>query len=433
MTKRPFLFCYQNLTAEAWLPEPGSGWGGENVSPAALSRVAAEDRRPQEWDNGWGSCPLERRQDVSKQAEHPLVVQAEPLFIFCQRAFQAVGVPPEDATITAQVLVTANLRGIDSHGVARLRRYVDGLRQGVMCPRPEVKILHETPLTALMDGGGGLGQPIGVRAMRLAINKAKTQDAGFVAVRNSNHYGIAGYYAMMALEHDLLGLSLTNSGPYVVPTFGREAILGTNPISVAVPTGRERPFVLDMSTAVTTLGTLEVYNRRGQELLAGWVIDAQGEPTTSAAEVLHNLANRTGGGIMPLGGMGEEQGGHKGYGLALLVDVLCGVLPGAGYLDHMYLKDKAGHPLPANVGHFFGALRIDAFRPLADFRATMDTFIRRVKSSARAKGQSRIFIHGEKEFEIAERRQREGIPLAPTVVASLREIAAELGMEFDLG
>lgn len=370
---------------------------------------------------------------MAQQTDHPLVVQAEPLTKFCQRAFQALGVPAEDAAITAEVLVAANLRGIDSHGVARLHRYVNGLRQGVMHPRPEIRIFHETPVTALVDGGGGLGQPIGVRAMRLAIAKAEAHGVGFVAVRNSNHYGIAGYYAMMALEHDLIGLSLTNSGPYVVPTFGREAILGTNPISVAVPTGRERPFVLDMSTAVITLGKLEVYNRRGKELLPGWATDAQGEPTTSAAEVLHNLATRAGGGIMPLGGIGEEYGGHKGYGLALLVDILCGILPGAGYLDHIYLKDEAGHPLPANVGHFFGALRIDAFRPLDEFRAAMDTFIQRVKSSAKAKGHSRIFIHGEKEFEMAEKRQREGIPLGSKVVASLREIAAELDLEFDLG
>jgi LDH2 family malate/lactate/ureidoglycolate dehydrogenase len=368
-----------------------------------------------------------------QQAEHALVVQAEPLTIFCQRAFQAIGVSPGDAALTAEVLVTANLRGTDSHGVARLRRYVDGLRQGVMRAHPEVRSLHETPLTALLEGDGGLGQPIGVRAMRLAIAKAEAQGAGFVAVRNSNHYGIAGYYAMMALEHDLIGLSLTNSGCYVVPTFGREAILGTNPISVAVPTGQERPFLLDMSTAVITLGTLEVYNRRDQELLAGWATNAQGESTTAPEEVLYNLANRAGGGIMPLGGIGEEHGGHKGYGLAMLVDILCGVLPGAGYLDHIYLKDEDGRPLPANVGHFFGALRIDAFRPLIDFQAMMDVFIQRARSSAKAKGQSRIFIHGEKEFEMAEERQREGIPLGPRVVASLREIASELNLEFNLG
>ena len=366
-----------------------------------------------------------------QQAEHSLVIQTEPLISFCRRAFQAVGVPSDDAAVTADVLVTANLRGVDSHGVARLRRYVDGLRQGVMRPQPEINILHETSSTALLDGGGGLGQPIGVRAMRLAIAKAKTHGVGFVAVRNSNHYGIAGYYAMMALEYDLIGLSLTNSGCYVVPTFGREAILGTNPISVAVPSGRERPFVLDMSTAVITLGTLEVHNRRDQELLPGWATDAQGVPTTSAAEVLHNLASSAGGGIMPLGGVDEEHGGHKGYGLALLVDILCGVLPGAGYLDHIYLKDEDGHPRPANVGHFFGALRIDAFRSLIDFQATMDTFIRRVRSSAKATGQSRIFVHGEKEFEMVEKRRREGIPLEPKVVDSLRGIATELDMEAD--
>jgi len=370
---------------------------------------------------------------VSQAAEHFLTVQAEPLTIFCERVFRAAGVAREDALITAEVLVAADLRGIDSHGVARLRRYVDGLRQGVMCPRPGVRIVHETPLTALVDGGGGLGQPIGVRGMRLAIAKAETHGLGLVAVRNSNHYGIAGYYAMMALEHDLIGLSLTNSGPYVVPTFGREAILGTNPISVAVPAKRERPFVLDMSTAVATLGSLEVYNRRGQQLPHGWASNVRGEPTTSPAEVLRNLAERRGGGIMPLGGIGEEHGGHKGYGLSALVDILCGVLPGAGYLDHIYLKDEAGRPLLANVGHLFGALRVDLFRPLPDFLAAMDTFIQRVKSSAKATGQLRIFLHGEKEFEMAERRQREGIPLSPKVVASLHQIATELDMEFGLG
>ena len=160
-----------------------------------------------------------------EESEHSLVVQAEPLTVFCQRAFQAIGVPAVDAAVTAEILVAANLRGIDSHGVARLRRYVDGLRQGVMRACPEVKTLHETPLTALLDGDGGLGQPIGVQAMRLTIAKAEAQGAGFVAVRNSNHYGVAGYYALMALERDLIGLSLTNSGCYVVPTFGREAIL----------------------------------------------------------------------------------------------------------------------------------------------------------------------------------------------------------------
>jgi L-2-hydroxycarboxylate dehydrogenase (NAD+) len=368
-----------------------------------------------------------------QHAEQNLLVHFEPLAEFCQRAFEAVGVPSHDAAITAEVLVTANLRGTDSHGVARLRRYVDGLRQGVMDARPEVSTLHETPLSALLDGDGGLGQPIGVRAMRLAIAKAQSQGAGFVAVRNSNHYGIAGYYAMLALDHDLIGISLTNSGCYVVPTFGREAILGTNPISVAVPTLQERPFVLDMSTAVVTLGTLEVRSRQERELLAGWATNAQGQPTTSADEVLHNLVTHAGGGIMPLGGIGEEHGGHKGYGLAMLVDILCGVLPGAGYLDHIYTKDDTGHPLPANVGHFFGALRIDAFRPLVDFQAMMDVFIDRARSSAKATGQSRIFIHGEKEFETAEERRQMGIPLGPKVVASLREIAAELDLEFSLG
>jgi len=361
--------------------------------------------------------------------EEALLVQADALRDFCVRVFEKLDVPGEDARITADVLVTADLRGIDSHGVARLRRYVNGIRNGVMVPRPHIQVIHETAATALIDGGAGLGQPISVRAMKMAIEKALKVGAGFVAVRNSNHFGIAGYYSMMALEHELVGLSMTNADVLVVPTFGRNALLGTNPISVAVPAGKERPFVLDMATSVVPRGKLEVYHRLGKPLPLGWATDERGIPTTDAGRVLQNLSTRAGGGILPLGGAGEEFGGHKGYGLALLVDILSGVLSGAGYANLVYPKDEAGRPLPSNIGHFFGALRIDGFRPLEDFKSSMDDIIRRIKSSPKAEGQTRIYIHGEKEFEMAEKRQREGIPLHPKVAADLREIARELGVE----
>lgn len=359
-------------------------------------------------------------------------VWAEPLKDFCTQVFEKMGVPHNDAEVTSDVLVLADLRGIDSHGVARLKRYVDGLRDGVMLPRPKIEVVHETPTTALMDGGAGLGQPIGVRAMRLAIEKAQKMGLGFVAVRNSNHYGIAGYYAMMALQHDLIGISMTNADLLVVPTFGRDAILGTNPIAVAVPAGRERAFVLDMATSTVPRGKLEVYDRLGKPMPLGWATDERGLPTTDASRVLANFKARAGGGLLPLGGAGEEFGGHKGYGLALLVDILCGVLPLAGYANTIYPKTPEGKPLPANVGHFFGAMRIDAFRPVDEFKATMDDIIRRLKNSAKAEGHDRIYIHGEKEFEMEEQRRKNGIPLDPKTVAMMRQVAQELGVEYKL-
>jgi L-2-hydroxycarboxylate dehydrogenase (NAD+) len=364
--------------------------------------------------------------------ETEIRVQAEPLKAFCCRAFEKLDVPPEDAKVTADNLVQADLRGISSHGVARLRRYVNGLRDRVMLARPLMEVVHETATTALIDGGGGLGQPVSAGAMRLAIKKAQEVGAGFVAVRNSNHYGIASYYAMMALEHEMIGISMTNAAVLVVPTFGRDAMLGTNPISVAAPAGEARAFVLDMATSTVSRGKLEVYDRQEKPLPQGWATDEHGMPTDDAGRVLKNLLARAGGGLLPLGGAGELLSGHKGYGLALLVDVLCGVLPGAGYANTIYPKTPDGKPLPANVGHFFGALRVDAFRPLDEFKATMDDVIRRLKNSPKAEGAERIYIHGEKEFEMEEERRANGVVLHPKVAADLKAIADEEGLVYDL-
>lgn len=359
-------------------------------------------------------------------------VQAAPLRTFCLRVFETLDVPPDDAAVTAENLVLADLRGISSHGVARLRRYVNGLRDGMMMARPNIDVVYETTTTALIDGGGGLGQPVSVRAMRLAIQKARDVGAGFVAVRNSNHYGIAGYYALMALKEDMIGISMTNAAVLVVPTFGRDAMLGTNPISVAAPAGEERAFVLDMATSTVPRGKLEVYNRQEKPVPAGWATDERGLPTDDAGRVLRNLLARAGGGLLPLGGAGELLGGHKGYGLALLVDLLCGVLPGAGYANTIYPKTSTGKPLPANVGHFFGALRVDAFRPIDEFKATMDDIIRRLKETPKAEGHDRIYIHGEKEFEVEEDRKVHGVVLHPKVVSDLKAMAEEVGVAYEI-
>jgi len=343
-----------------------------------------------------------------------------------------MGILEEDARITADVLVAADLRGIDSHGVARLRRYVNGLRDGMMVARPEVQLLTDTPTTARIDAGAGLGQPVSYRAMQQAIQKAQDWGAGFVTVRNSNHYGIAGYYAMMALEHDCIGISMTNSAVLVVPTFGRRAMLGTNPIAVAAPAGQEWPFVLDMATSTVPRGKLEVYNRQEKPLPLGWATDETGAPTTDAGMMLENLKQQAGGGLLPLGGAGELLRGYKGYGLAVLVDIFCAALSGAAYADLVYPKDEQGNPLPSAIGHFFGALRVDGFRPVDEFKAALDDLQRRLKNAPTAEGQARIYIHGEKEYEETERRLRDGIPLNPKVAADMRAIADEVGVEYDI-
>ncbi|MCK4836387.1 MAG: Ldh family oxidoreductase [Candidatus Aminicenantes bacterium] len=364
--------------------------------------------------------------------EGKTIIQEKALFYFCFQVFEKMGVSPEDARTTTDVLVQANLRGIDSHGVARLIRYVKGLQEGVMVARPEEKVIVETPTTVTIDAGAGLGQPVSYRAMEMAIKKAKKYGCGFATVGNSNHFGIAGYYAMMALEHDMIGICTTNAAVLVVPTFSRDAMYGTNPIALAVPAGEERPWIMDMATSTVPRGKLEVYNRQEKPLPLGWATDEQGLPTTDASRVLDNFVNRAGGGLLPLGGAGEELRGYKGYGIGILVEILSSVLSGAAYLTAVYPKDSNGKPLPANLGHFFGAWRLDAFREPTQFEADMDKLIRHLKGGQRAEGASRIFVHGEKEFEEVDRRRKQGIPLSGKVEASLKEIASELGVAYNL-
>lgn len=340
---------------------------------------------------------------------------------FCEEVLGKLGVPPEDARVTTDVLVVADLRGIDSHGVARLGRYVEGLKTGFMKPTDESRVIRETKATALVDGGQSLGQVVGKKGMDLAIAKARDTAVGVVAVRNSNHYGIAGYYSLMALEHDLIGVSMTNAGPLVVPTFGRTSILGTNPISLAAPAREEKAFVLDMATSTVPRGKVEVYSRLGKPMPHGWAVDETGKSSADPKRVLNALANRLGGGLLPLGGEGEELGGHKGYGLALMVDVLSGVLGGAATGLRVYADEKR-----PDVGHFFLALDPAAFRPLDDFKRDMDRLARELKDSPKAEGQSRIYVHGEKSSARTELHRKEGIPLDPKTVENLKKIGKDL-------
>jgi LDH2 family malate/lactate/ureidoglycolate dehydrogenase len=351
------------------------------------------------------------------------VVQEKALRSFCEQVLTTLGVPKADAQIVTDVLVVADLRGIASHGVARLGRYVTGLKKGFMKPTDQSRVVKETKATALVDGGQSLGQVVGKRGMDLAIKKARDTAIGVVTVRNSNHYGIAGYYTLMALDHNLIGVSMTNASALVVPTFGRTAILGTNPISLAAPAMKEKAFVLDMATSTVPRGKVEVYNRLGKPMPHGWAVDETGRSSTDPKRVLDALANRLGGGLLPLGGEGEELGGHKGYGLALMVDVLCGVLSGGATGLQLYANDER-----PDVGHFFMALDPGAFRPLDEFRRDMDRLARELKDSPKAHGQDRIYVHGEKSFARMEKYREEGIPLDPKVVENLKKIGIELGV-----
>lgn len=360
-----------------------------------------------------------------------IIVNDKKLAAFVQRIFETFGVPAEKAYVCADNLVLADLRGIPSHGVARLKRYTDGMKAGVILPTVEPVMVLETPSTATIDGNAGLGQVVAYYSTNVAIDKARQSGVGIVTVRNSNHYGIAGYYSQMILNEGMMGISMTNSAPLVIPTFGKEMVIGTNPISLAAPAKRNRPFFLDMATSVVPRGKLEVYERNQKPLPEGWAVDAQGKVTTNASEVLKNMTSRAGGGILPLGGEGELYSGYKGYGMAVLVDILCGVLSGGAYANMVDVKPE-GKPIPAQVSHFFMALKIESFIDLNTFTSRLDDLIDHLKNSAKAENQNRIYIHGEKEYELFDKHKKEGVPLEEKVYSTLKSIGDECKVPFEL-
>jgi LDH2 family malate/lactate/ureidoglycolate dehydrogenase len=356
-------------------------------------------------------------------------VTAEELKGFVEQIYTRLGVRPDEAQLEADLLVTADLRGVESHGVGSLPFRLSYVRGGLVNLAAKITKVQETPASVLLDADNGFGSAAGNSAMQICIEKAKGIGVSIAAVRRSSHYGIAAYYAMQALRHDMIGVSLTNSTPLVVPTFGREAMLGTNPICLAAPAGREYPFVLDMATSVVAAGKVSKYGRMGKAIPPGWAINRQTEDMTDPSAVTSMLYSFTGGGLLPLGGMGEEFGGHKGFGLSLMVDILTGVLSGSAYGPFPY-RTRNGKTGPGNVGHFFAAISVEAFRPLDEFKMAMDELIDLLKESPRVKGQSRIYIHGEKEFECEKRRMKEGIPLDEEVASALETIGKELEVPF---
>lgn len=344
---------------------------------------------------------------------------------FVRTVLEKTGVDSNAAQTVADVLVTSDLRGIESHGVARLESYyVSRIRNGKLKANPNYEIVRETETSVLFDADNGLGHPVGKMAMEKVIEKAAKHGAAFGAVRNSNHFGIAGYYAMLALPHDMIGLASTNSVRYGAPTFGKDIMLGTNPLAYAIPAGKEPPFVLDFATTTVPRGKLEVYQRKEKDLNPGWAIDSQGHPTLKAAEALQ-------GALLPLGGFGVDNGGHKGYGLGLLVDILCGVLSGGAFGNSLPLPSSGAQP--GAISHWFGAFRVDGFRDIAEFKRDMDKELGDFKESARVPGQDRIYVAGEIEHEKTIYNREHGVPVHHKVWDGLKKLAGELEIPFDLG
>ncbi|WP_158858299.1 Ldh family oxidoreductase [Lunatibacter salilacus] len=346
---------------------------------------------------------------------------------FTKNILVKIGCPENDAITATKVLLSADLRGVDSHGVARLSGYVRLWEVNRINPTPDIRVVHETPSTAVVDGDGGLGLVVAPFAMQVAIEKAKIAGTGWVSVRNSNHYGIAGIHAMQALEHDMIGISLTNASPLVSPTFSKERLLGTNPISVAIPAKEQPPFVLDMATTTAANGKLEILQRKQQEAPFGWIQDKDGKPTSSPNGV------RDGGALLPLGG-DREHGSHKGYGLGAVVDIFSAVLSGANYgpwvPPFVAFLEPHPHPVGEGLGHFFGAMRVDAFRPADEFKANMDTWISRFREATPVDGQEKVLIPGDPERELEAERRQKGIPLLPSVEADLKALGEKFGVSW---
>lgn len=349
------------------------------------------------------------------------------LIEFSEKIFSNIGCSESDSKIAAEVLVSADLRGIDSHGVARLPGYVRLWEAGRINAQPNIRVKHETPSTAVVDGDRGLGLVVSPYAMELAMKKAEQVGTGWVAVQNSNHFGIAGYHSMMALEKDMIGISMTNASPLVAPTFSKERLLGTNPISVAIPAGKEPAYVADFATTTAANGKLEILQRKGGQAPRGWVQDKEGNISTDPNEV------ENGGALLPLGGA-RETGGHKGYILGSLVDIFSAVLSGANYgpwvppfVSFLGVRDDL---VGDGIGHFFGAMRIDAFRSSDDFKSHMDNWISRFRKAETIEGQERVLIPGDVEREEEAIRRNKGISLDPKVEASLKELGQKFSVPF---
>ena len=352
----------------------------------------------------------------------------EALREFSTRIFLHFGVPKDDAAQAADVLASADLRGIDSHGVARLYSYFGMLSEQRINPKPKVNVIRSTLSTATVDGDNGLGLVVGPQANRIAMDMAEKAGSGWVSVCNTNHFGIAGYYVLQALDRDLIGWAMTNSTSLVAPLFGADRMLGTNPIAIAFPGKEEPPIVIDMATCAAAYGKIEIARRRGEPIPSGWSINKDGHPTTNPDDII------SGGALLPLGS-DRDRGGHKGYSLGIMVDVLCAVLSGANwgpftppFALRLKIPDRS---VGKGIGHFFGAMRIDGFIDADSFKRQIDEYVRVFRATKPAPGTTGPLIPGDPEREAEKIRRTKGVPLLMPVVEDLRGISKQTGIPFD--
>lgn len=348
----------------------------------------------------------------------------EQLESFCKEAFGKFGFTEEESNIITDVLLTSDKYGIESHGMQRLSRYHKGIEKGLINIHAKPEIVFETPVSAVIEGHDGMGQLIGYKAMNLAIEKAKKSGVAIVSARNSNHYGIAGYYAKMACDQGLIGMSFTNSEAIMVPTFAKKAMLGSNPIAIAMP-AEPYPFFFDASTTVVTRGKLEMYRKAEKELPEGWALDKNGKPSTDADDVLKNILNKAGGGIMPLGGSEEISGSHKGYGYGMICEIFCSILSQGLTSNHTHIDGKGG------TCHGFIAIDPAVFGNPEDIKQHFSTFLEELREAPKADGQMKIYTHGEKEVLAVERTKTEGIAVDVKTVQEMKQMSDYLNLDFE--
>lgn len=348
------------------------------------------------------------------------------------RVMVRAGIPEDDARIVADVLIQADKLGFDSHGVNRFKPiYLDRIKDGILDPVTNPEIVRETYTTAVVDGHNGMGHVISYRAMKMAIQKARTYGMGMVAVRNSSHYGFAGYYPLMAVRENMIGITGTNARPSVAPTFGVENILGTNPLTFGIPTDEPFPFLLDCATSISQRGKVELYARQGKELPKGWVINSSGESETDSRKVLRDLITGEAA-LVPLGGIGEETAGYKGYGYATVVEILSSALQQGAFMK-MISGISDGKKVPLSVGHFFIAVDISAFTEPADFKKTAGDILRDLRNSKKMPGQSRIYTAGEKEHDTWMLRKEKGVPFNPELMEEFQGLCNSYGLDEYIG
>ncbi|GAK56259.1 malate/L-lactate dehydrogenase [Candidatus Vecturithrix granuli] len=349
---------------------------------------------------------------------------------FMKEALINYGVPAADAEIVGDVLIESDKRGIDSHGIGRLKPiYLDRIDEGIQSPTTKIDIIKETETTAVLDGNNGMGHVVAKKAMQMAIDKAKQHGMGMTVVRNSTHYGIAGYYASMAINAGMIGMTGTNARPSIAPTFGVENMLGTNPLTIGFPTDEEFPFILDCATSVTQRGKIESYARSGKELPPGWVIDENGNTRTDTAQVLIDLTKGKAA-LTPLGGLGEEMAGYKGYGYATVVEVLSAALQDGAFLKALNGTDEQGNKIPYPLGHFFIAINIENFMGLEVFKRIAGSIMRELRNSKKAPGEERIYTAGEKEWLAWQYRKEHGCPVPIALQKQMCQIRDRFKMNY---